>query len=125
MFRRLKMRPCRDEARAEDRGDVMATPPMPPAGWYADPSGRHEYRYWDGTYWTAGVADGGITAADPLEDPPPPAQQATAGLSPARQATVGFSLTAQPAVSYTSRPSSFNRVCLRPSPMRAISPARI
>ena len=79
----------------------MATPPMPPAGWYADPSGRHEYRYWDGTYWTAGVADGGITAADPLEDPPPPAQQATAGLSPARQATVGFSLTAQPAAGFS------------------------
>ena len=44
----------------------MATPPMVPAGWYADPAGRHEYRYWDGTYWTAGVADGGITAADPF-----------------------------------------------------------
>jgi hypothetical protein len=33
----------------------MATPPMVPAGWYADPPGRHEYRYWDGTYRAAGV----------------------------------------------------------------------
>ncbi len=54
----------------------MATPPMVPAGWYPDPAGRHEYRYWDGTYWTAGVADGGVTAHDPLEGPPPPVQQA-------------------------------------------------
>ena len=75
----------------------MATPPMPPAGWYADPSGRHEYRYWDGTYWTAGVADGGIAAADLPQGPPPPAQQATAGFSPAQQATAGFSPAQEPA----------------------------
>ena len=50
----------------------MATPPMVPAGWYADPARRHEYRYWDGVNWTAGVADAGITAHDPLEAPPSP-----------------------------------------------------
>ena len=72
----------------------MATPPMVPAGWYADPAGRHEYRYWDGTYWTAGVADGGITAADPLEGPPRPAQQAA--FTPTPQPTAGFT-PAQPA----------------------------
>jgi hypothetical protein len=71
----------------------MATPPMVAAGWYADPSGRHEYRYWDGTYWTAGVADGGITATDPVDDPPAPAQQATADLSPTQQATADLSPT--------------------------------
>jgi hypothetical protein len=42
----------------------MATPPTVPAGWYADPSARHERRYWDGTDWTAHVSDGGVTAAD-------------------------------------------------------------
>jgi hypothetical protein len=31
---------------------VMATPTMTPAGWYVDPSVRHEYRYWNGTTWT-------------------------------------------------------------------------
>jgi hypothetical protein len=77
----------------------MATPPMPPAGWYADPSGRHEFRYWAGTYWTAGVADGGIAAADLPQGPPPPAQQATAGFSPAQQATAGFSPAQGPATS--------------------------
>src|SRR5215470_18693073 len=68
----------------------MATPPMVPAGWYADPAGRHEYRYWDGTYWTAGVADGGIPATDPLEAPPLPTQQAAA-FTPTPQPATGFS----------------------------------
>src|SRR5215472_12322174 len=74
---------------------TMATPPMVPAGWYADPAGRHEYRYWDGASWTSGVADGGITANDPLEAPPPPGQQTTAESSPAQQATAEFSPTQQ------------------------------
>lgn len=45
---------------------------MIPAGWYTDPAHRHEYRYWDGTNWTALVSDGGVTASDSLESPPIP-----------------------------------------------------
>src|SRR5207244_12140243 len=30
----------------------------PPAGWYRDPGGRHQYRFWSGSGWTRGVADG-------------------------------------------------------------------
>jgi hypothetical protein len=26
---------------------------LPPAGWYADPSGAYNQRYWDGQRWTA------------------------------------------------------------------------
>lgn len=37
-----------------------------PAGWERDPSGRHEYRYWDGSSWTDDVADQGITSVDPI-----------------------------------------------------------
>src|SRR5262249_28288399 len=59
---------------------VMATPPIVPAGWYTDPAGRHEYRYWDGTDWKPEVSDGGVTTVDPLG--PPPAAQRTPG--PAR-----------------------------------------
>lgn len=29
----------------------MTTPPSPPAGWYPDPSGAPQQRYWDGTQW--------------------------------------------------------------------------
>jgi uncharacterized protein YxjI len=40
------------------------------AGWYPDPSGRHEQRYWDGTGWTEQVASRGAQSADPLQGPP-------------------------------------------------------
>jgi hypothetical protein len=29
--------------------------PAPPAGWYTDPFGESEQRYWDGERWTAGT----------------------------------------------------------------------
>lgn len=38
----------------------------PPANWYADPTGRHEARFWDGFTWTPHVADQGAAAVDPL-----------------------------------------------------------
>lgn len=36
-----------------------------PAGWYPDPSGRFELRYWNGTAWTEHVARGGQQYTDP------------------------------------------------------------
>jgi hypothetical protein len=39
--------------------------PSVPAGWYADPSGRFEQRYWDGGTWTEHVARGGAQYTDP------------------------------------------------------------
>jgi hypothetical protein len=41
-----------------------ATPAVP-AGWYADPAGRFELRYWDGTAWTEHVSRGGQQYTDP------------------------------------------------------------
>lgn len=38
----------------------------PVAGWYPDPLHRHERRYWDGSAWTAHVADGQTVGQDPL-----------------------------------------------------------
>jgi hypothetical protein len=35
------------------------------AGWYSDPSQRHELRYWDGNAWSDHVADRGVTSQDP------------------------------------------------------------
>lgn len=54
-----------------------------PAAWLADPAGRHQLRYWDGTTWTAHVADAGVTARDPLAAEPPAESGAVAGGSPA------------------------------------------
>ncbi|MEZ5309457.1 MAG: phospholipid scramblase-related protein [Microthrixaceae bacterium] len=38
-----------------------------PANWYADPSGRHQYRYWDGSSWTEHVSTNGQQLVDPLQ----------------------------------------------------------
>ncbi|HKC29345.1 MAG TPA: phospholipid scramblase-related protein [Jatrophihabitans sp.] len=37
----------------------------PPAGWYADPFGRHEARYYSGSDWTEHVSSHGRAAVDP------------------------------------------------------------
>ncbi len=44
--------------------DVQAKAP----DWYPDPSRRHEVRYFDGTVWSAHVADAGVQASDPFGD---------------------------------------------------------
>lgn len=41
---------------------VMA--PVTPAGWYPDPTGRHQHRYWDSNRWTSSVSDGGVVSQD-------------------------------------------------------------
>lgn len=39
-----------------------------PSGWLADPSGRHEKRYFNGEAWTDRVLDGALHASDPIGD---------------------------------------------------------
>lgn len=61
--------------------------PNEPAGWYVDPTGRHVYRYWDGTGWSQQVSDGGSSGVDPIEldeatATPPPAPGTMAPGSP-------------------------------------------
>jgi hypothetical protein len=41
------------------------TTPSVPAGWYADPAGRYELRYWDGGAWTEHVSRAGQQFTDP------------------------------------------------------------
>jgi len=49
---------------------VLAAEPAPaptvPSGWKADPTGRHQFRFWDGFKWTENVADSGVQATDPV-----------------------------------------------------------
>ncbi|HLN43090.1 MAG TPA: PH domain-containing protein [Acidimicrobiales bacterium] len=46
-------------------GLVPATsPPVAAPGWFADPAGRHQARYFDGKDWTEHVADDGVTTVD-------------------------------------------------------------
>jgi Protein of unknown function (DUF2510) len=37
-----------------------------PSGWFPDPHGRHEHRWFNGTAWTADVSDAGQRFIDPL-----------------------------------------------------------
>ena len=56
------------------------------SGWFPDPSGRHQQRWYDGTAWTGHVADGGARADDPL---PPPTTGPAAPAGPAPGSTEG------------------------------------
>ena len=44
----------------------------PVPGWNPDPTGRHEYRYWDGAVWSDDVSDQGVTSVDPMVQAPAP-----------------------------------------------------
>lgn len=44
----------------------MNSGPSLPSGWFPDPHGRHEYRWFNGDAWTADVADDGRRLVDPL-----------------------------------------------------------
>ena len=50
-----------------------------PPGWFPDPFGRHEHRYWDGVQWTQHVGSHGHQSVDaPLVAPPSPTTLASA-----------------------------------------------
>lgn len=76
----------------------MSTPSTP-AGWYADPSGQHEMRYFDGASWTAQVADHGVLGHDgvPDDDRRVPAHVGTAAERPPAPWAAGPSVAAPPA----------------------------
>jgi hypothetical protein len=40
-----------------------------PPGWFRDPTGRHDHRWWDGGAWTAHVADAGVAGLDAIAGP--------------------------------------------------------
>ena len=39
---------------------------MSVSSWEPDPTGRHQYRWWDGEEWTDQVADDGVQTVDPV-----------------------------------------------------------
>jgi hypothetical protein len=65
-----RSRPAPIPAPVSTTPEDVPSPPGPtmqghPAEWATDPTGRHEYRYWDGTTWTSHVSDAGVTGTDP------------------------------------------------------------
>jgi putative membrane protein len=65
LSRAARQQPTRPQqlSSAMDAGEV-------PSGWYPDPAGRHERRYWHEGRWTEHVADGGRRRADPATPAP-------------------------------------------------------
>jgi uncharacterized protein DUF2510 len=61
---RLIPAPVRPAPAAAPAAPAVAPAPGTP-GWAADPFGRHQWRYWDGTRWTDQVADGSTQSTDP------------------------------------------------------------
>lgn len=60
-----------DPRRAAPYRVAVARPHLPPPplldpGWYPDPTGRYEARYWDGRKWSSHISHYGATGADPL-----------------------------------------------------------
>jgi hypothetical protein len=49
-------------ARSYRSASTGATPP----GWFPDPAGRFDHRWWDGARWTETVSRNGSTTTDPL-----------------------------------------------------------
>ena len=62
-----------------------------PPDWHPDPTGRHQYRYWDGTCWTEHVADDGLSSTDAIGPP-----QALGHLSRKEQARAAANEVADP-----------------------------
>ena len=57
-----------------------------PAGWFPDPLGRYEHRYFNGSVWTADVSNGGSRLVDPHGTAP---DVSTGGAFPAPVTTIG------------------------------------
>jgi hypothetical protein len=57
-------KPYRPTQRASIHEPLRRESPVPTAGWKADPTGRHQVRFWDGAAWTEDVADRGVRARD-------------------------------------------------------------
>ena len=59
-----------------------------PAGWYPDPTNRHQNRWFDGNDWTDHVADGQAVSTDPVQGGPAAAStQPTPAATPDPAAT--------------------------------------
>lgn len=56
-------------------------------GWFPDPTGRHDHRWWDGAAWTAHVADTGVAGLDALDRPDAPGRSGFPGPSTASAPT--------------------------------------
>ncbi len=106
-----------------------------PPAWLADPTGRHQMRYWDGVQWTDYVSDAGAQSTDPVGSPataaPAPAPAPASGGSwmdkigtAANQAVDATSAAVDSAAdSLSSRPQPTSQPVAAPAPANATADA--
>ena len=76
--------------------------------WHPDPTGRHEYRWWDGQQWTDQVADYGVVGVDPvMATAPSAAAGASADVPSAPWAGAAAPVTAATAGPYAAVPARY------------------
>jgi uncharacterized membrane protein YhaH (DUF805 family) len=100
----------------------MSAPPPVPGSWHPDPSGRHHYRWWDGTKWTNHVATNGVTGTD--GGPPQPTAAVVPATPTAALPTPAYPLfAATPTASgwsSTHRPAMAGRLTLQDAVRRVL-----
>jgi uncharacterized membrane protein YhaH (DUF805 family) len=62
--------------------DNVVPPGNVTGAWHPDPSGRHQYRWWDGEVWTGLIANDGVTGIDQLAPATAPATSAAPAWAP-------------------------------------------
>ena len=89
-----------------------------PAGrWERDPTGRHQYRWWDGNSWTHHVSDAGQTGVDTVPpSPPAPSTPSATSISPPE--------VASPSQEFFS-PQQVHRATAEPLPSEKVGASRI
>jgi hypothetical protein len=79
---------------------------MTPASWQPDPTGHHQFRWWDGASWTEHVSDNGQASVDPLPSPAAPTVPDMAATQPVATQQAAVPPTVQaPAAAAPSAPS--------------------
>ena len=85
---------------------------MSTAAWHPDPTGRHQYRWWDGEHWTTTVSDDGVTYDESPHQIAPPPAPATAPAA-----------TSLPLPDVTTRVAPVAPSASEPAPTDAASPS--
>lgn len=98
---------------------MTANPPR----WHADPTGRHELRYWDGHQWSDHVSDRGVAAIDRLDGGASGRDDATIMPSsegrsaPSVHEPMRVELPTAPRRTQQERPGTVTRPARRPRPI--------
>ncbi|MGN6127356.1 MAG: DUF4041 domain-containing protein, partial [Humibacter sp.] len=74
------------------------------AGWFPDPIGRHERRYWNGAAWTEHVFSAGSQSTDPMPSVTPTAAEAAVGDAATSRRSTRESAAAHGAAAATPQP---------------------